>query len=478
MKRSQRKSTSKQSGNVHANKSFVTVLFLLKRIARRVVTASIGGFLSAALAAVASLAQTPHNTPETISTPPSQPSPMPDQLWESSYTGGEGRITGRIVQGTAGAAAPINQEVTLMAYTNLMPVSVFTTTIDASGRFTFEQAATSPDVAYYVGATYADVAYGSELFTLSAATPTMELTIPVYETTTEIDQLRFNRVQWMIDHLPGTLRVRELLTVANNQDRTVIGEALEGSDRTVTVALPIPAEAIDLEFQDGALGARYVNVDGVIYDTTPIRPGAQDRQVALAYSIPYSETGATIVADIAYPVDTFGVLVADLPSLAVEVSAPLENVGNQTVQHVAYRVWNGALAEPTQLSITLQNLIPARGVDPRLAQAQSTPTPIRSVDAPSSTIPPVFAGIAVAALVLVIGGGILYWKYSRNAVQTLYALRREKERLLTEIATLDNRHDQGDIDDETWSTERVSLMNSLREVSDTLEQMPQSRRRG
>jgi hypothetical protein len=100
------------------------------------------------------------------------------------------------------------------------------------------------------------------------------------------------------------------------------------------------------------------------------------------------------------------------------------------------------------------------------------------VDAPSSTIPPVFAGIAVAALVLVIGGGILYWKYSRNAVQTLYALRREKERLLTEIATLDNRHDQGDIDDETWSTERVSLMNLLREVSDTLEQMPQSRRRG
>lgn len=270
MKKSRKKSTSKQSGNVQVNKYFVTVLFLLKGIARRIVTASIGGFLPVALATAASLAQTPHNTPETISTPLRQPSPMP-----------------------------------------------------------------------------------------------------------------------------------------------------------------------------------------------------------------YPETTATIIADIAYPVDTFGVLVADLPKLAVEMNAPLDNVGNQTVHHIAYRVWNGALAEPAQLSITLQNLIPARGIAPRLVQAQNTPTQIRSADASSSsTIPPVFAGIAAAALVLVIGGSILYRKYSRNAVQTVYALRREKERLLTEIATLDNRHDQGDIDDETWSTERVTLMNSLREVSDKLKQMPQSRKRG
>jgi hypothetical protein len=327
---------------VQVNKSFVPVLFLLKGIARRVVTASIGGFLPVVLATTASLAQTPPNTPEITPIPLRQPSAMPDQLRESPYAGGEGLITGRIVQGTVGAAAPVNHEVTLMAYTNLTPVSVFTTTIDATGRFTFEQASTSPDVAYYVGATYHDIVYGSELFALSAATPTVDLTIPVYETTTDINQLRFNRVQY-----------------------------------------------------------------------------------------------------------------------------------------VAYRVWNGALAEPTQLSITLQNLIQAGGVDRRLAQAQSTPVLIRSADAPSSsTIPPVFAGIAMAALVLVIGGGILYWKYSRDAVQTLYALRREKERLLTELSALDARHDQGDIDDETWSAERVTLMNSLRKVSDSLEQIPQSRKRG
>lgn len=171
-------------------------------------------------------------------------------------------------------------------------------------------------------------------------------------------------------------------------------------------------------------------------------------------------------------------MVADLSELTVEMSKPFESAGNRMVQNLVHRVWNGALPEARLTAITLHNLISTDGSDPRLMQAQNEPANPQPVDdPPPSAIPPVFAGIAVAAIVLVVGGSILYWNFSRRQVQKFYALRREKERLLTEIATLDDLHDQGRMDDETWSKERVALMSLLREVRSKLEQAPQGGRR-
>lgn len=400
--------------------------------------------------------------------------------WESPYQTGDGAIGGRIVQGTAGADLPAAQEMTLMAYMNFTPVATFTTTTDVDGAFTFEQVSTDPGVVYYVGTRYDDIAYGSELFSLSPLTATVQMDIPLYETTADASQLRMSRVQWVVDHRPGELRVRQILAFANDQDRTVVGAPIEGADRPVTAVLPIPKNAIGLEFQDGALGARYQRVGDVVYDTSPIRPGAQSRQILLGYTIPYDETSASFTADFGYPVDAFSLLVADLPDLTVDVSQALESVGNQTLQGVAYRVWDGKLADAQPVDISMQNLIPPDGTDPRQEQPVAATTPIAAPIAieQTPTLSPVYAGLIVGALVLVIGGGALYWKYSRDKRQTIQSLMGARERLLTEIASLDDRHAQGELDDETWSGERVTLMRALRSVTDNLERQQSTRKGG
>lgn len=397
--------------------------------------------------------------------------------WESPYPRGEGAIEGRIVQGSADGAAPTAQEVTLMAYMSFTPVATFTTTTDADGAFAFEQLATEPDVVYFVGTNYAEIAYGSDLISLSPLTPTLQLEIPVYETTTDPSALRVNRMQWVVDQQPGALRVRQILIVSNDQDRTVVGRALDGAERPVTLALPAPANAVDLEFQDGALGARYQQVGDVLYDTTPLRPGAQSRQVLMGYTIPFEGTTAAFTTDFAYPVDALTLLVADLPDLDVETDAPLEAVGNQMVQGVAYRVWNGQLDASQSVTLSLQNLIPAAGADPRQAPA-AVATPIAAAPdvAVTPSIPPLFAGLGVGALVLVIGGGILYWKYAHDKRQAQQTLLDAKERLLTEIAALDDRHAQGEMDDETWSAERVALMRTVRTVTADIERQTAGRK--
>jgi hypothetical protein len=338
-------------------------------------------------------------------------------------------------------------------------------------------------VIYYVGSTYEDVVYGSDLFALSPLTPSIELEIPVYETTTDTSGLRFSRAQWVVDHQPGALRVRQFLIVANDQDRTVIASLHGDSDHAVTVEVPLPTEAIELALQDGALGARYIEIDGRLFDTTPIRPGAQSRQISMAYALPFEAAEATLAADIAYPVDTFSLLVADLPGLSIEHSDWLESVGNQTVQDVAYRVWHGALPESGEIEIALQNLIAAGEADPRLTQAQpeqaaaSARTP-SAFEEPGFGVPRLFAAIAMGAVVLVIGAGILFMKYSRDRVQAMYTLRAEKDRLLTEIAAIDDRHAASELDDETWSAERLTLMNALHGITESLDQLQPKGKRG
>lgn len=403
--------------------------------------------------------------------------------WESPYQAGDGVIDGRLVQGSEGAERPSRQEVSLMAYMNFTPVSVFTTTTDAEGAFSFAELATGPDVIYYVGTTYEEVVYGSDLFALSPLTPSIAMEIPIYATTTDTSGLRFSRAQWVVDHQPGALRVRQFLIVANDLDRTVVGSPYAGGDRAVTVEAPLPAGAVGLELQDGALGARYVEAEGRLFDTTPIRPGEQSRQISMAFDVPFDAAEAALTADIAFPVDTFSLLVADLPDLSVEVSDWLEDVGNQTVQNMAYRVWHGALPASGSIEITLRNLIAAGEVDPRLTQAQpaQAAAPVLTppaIEEPGFGVPPLFAAIAIGAVVLVIGSGILFVKYSRDKVQAIYMLRAEKERLLTEIAALDDRHALGNLDDETWSAERLTLMNALHGITERLEQNQPKRKRG
>lgn len=392
-------------------------------------------------------------------------------LAASTVISGDGAIVGRIVQGTAGVDLPAAQPVTLMAYVNFAPVATLTTTTDLNGAFAFEQLATTADVVYFVGTRYADVAYGSDLLALSPLTPTLELEIPIYATTTDPSALHINRMQWIVDHQPGALHARQVVLLANTGDRTVIGRPLAGVDAPVTAALPAPANVSGLTFQDGALGARYQQIDGVLYDTTPIRPGLQSRQVLIAYALPYTGAVATLTDDFAYPVDALTLLIADLPDLAVETSAPLENVGNQTIQGVAYRVFNAQLAAPQPVTVTLQNLVAPDRVDPRLTpQARATAVAVAApASNPLAAIPPLFAGLGVGALVLVVGASILLWKYTHDKRQAQQALLATKERLLTEIAMLDDRHAQGELDDERWSVERVALMKALRAVTDDLE---------
>ena len=105
-----------------------------------------------------------------------------------------------------------------------------------------------------------------------------------------------------------------------------------------------------------------------------------------------------------------------------------------------------------------------------------TPFVAPAPEAPSATISPIFAALGIGALVLVVGSAILYWKYSRDKRMTRSLVSDKRDRLFTEIAALDDQHAAGELDDETWSAERLALMNNLRTVMAELERLDGGRR--
>ena len=169
--------------------------------------------------------------------------------------------------------------------------------------------------------------------------------------------IRINRSHWIVDSQPGALILGQIYTYGNTGDRTYLGQMLEGVDEPVTVGLRLPAGAEEISFENGVLGDRFLQVGDTIYDTLPVVPGEDTRQIIVRYALPYNGTAVDLAQDFIYPVDQLSLLVADLPNLNIDV-AGMESGGTQDVQGRSYQIWSKGSFEPE--TIDDQDARPAR----------------------------------------------------------------------------------------------------------------------
>ena len=80
-----------------------------------------------------------------------------------------------------------------------------------------------------------------------------------------------------------TVRVIELFILSNPSGRTLVSG---GWDRARSGFRSLKGAA-NLEFQEGALGSRYVETADGFADTVPVRPGSETYQILFAFEMPY-----------------------------------------------------------------------------------------------------------------------------------------------------------------------------------------------
>jgi hypothetical protein len=300
---------------------------------------------------------------------------------------------------------------------------------------------------------YQHTSYGSDIGMVQEGVDTIDLPITVYETTTDASILKADRLHLFFEFVDATtMRVIELYIINNPTDKTVVPAEPGGP----TVKFSLPQGATNLEFQDGALGGRYVQTADGFGDTVSVRPGSGAYEVLFSYQMPY-ERKLDLERLISIPVDAVVILV---PEGEIKIkSDQLEDGGTRDVQGTQYHTYSGgglAAGDKLQLSLTGRPTSSAPG----LAAGSSTS---------------LLVGLSVFGVALVVAGVWIY-RRTRSGEAVLEVKHASisttagdvsgdsAESLMDAIIALDDLYQAGRLPEEAYQQRRNELKERLKEV--------------
>jgi len=315
---------------------------------------------------------------------------------------------------------------------------------------------------FEVMASVGDTSYFSEVAPAPTSSDALELPVDFYDATTDAGSLRVSQMHMVVDFFSPTLmQIAEIYIISNDGDKTV-ENAIELPDgQTAAVAFDLPDGAVNLSFEQGALGERFLQTETGFADTFGVRPGPETSQLIVRYYLPY-EDGISIQHPLSYPTDQVGVIV---PQLGVSLSGDMFSPEGSRQMGDGRVVDIFAAQNPgTQYSFTLSG-VPQLGQTP-----QSAPDAPAAASVSGNTIRQLGIGIVVAGL-LVLAVGVWWWK--RNPVpddepesavlppKNAFVGQEENE-VVQALLDLDAALDAGTLSVQEYERQRAALRDTLK----------------
>ena len=360
---------------------------------------------------------------------------------------GSGIIEGRVVNGTAGGGSVANQDITLNTYLNDAEIGATTAKTNTDGQFVFDGVSTGSGYSYQVTLVFQEAEYYSEWLNFDDGETTEFAEVTVYDSTTSDEAIKVAMSHTIIYVGQGSLKVMEYLFFTNVADLTYIGPeeaaAVEGSK---TLRFALPAEATETQITLGLMVCCIRDGDGGFVDTMPFLPGG--KEVAYSYTVNHNSGTYTFSQNVNYPTTRYDLLLQG------------EYIGPISDQLTA--------EEPMDIEGTLfkhfssSNLAPG---DTLVVQLSSLPDPNRSGG---------IIWVALVLVVLIVGFGFIYLLRKRRLqpVSTQDSLDQKKQRLLVELAHMDDAFEEGKIPEDVYHRLRaegkaqlVELMQRTKEES-------------
>jgi mono/diheme cytochrome c family protein len=363
---------------------------------------------------------------------------------------GFGRVEGQVVS-ISGGEIPTDLTVTLYGFDQMEQTFTAEAQIDNEGQYSFEEVPLPQGRAFLASTEYEGVAYNSDIVVVDPENSNIALIIPYYETTTDTSSLSVDRLHLLFEYVdPDILRVVEMYIISNSSDQIVVAPE-EGQP---VLSYSVPEEAINLQFQDGVIGERYIELAEGFGDFAAVRPGAGQHQVIYSYDLPYKNK-FDFNQTLDLPVNAVIVL---LPEDGIKIKGEhLMEMGTRDVQGSAFQMYTSDLVPAgTDLAIDISGRPRTGGAG--LVLGSNTNLVI---------------GAFAFGLALVLAGG---WLYLRNRNGKAAEARQEIEEqlfaggededvdmLLDAILALDDQYKSGQLPEEAYLKRRAELKAQIKE---------------
>ncbi len=361
----------------------------------------------------------------------------PDQLTAER----KGAVTGKVVNSTAQGTVPAGLAVTLHGFDGQNLLGTFTTTVGADGGFGFDAVPFTPSRQFIATTVYKDVTYASQVGTFDVSASTLSLTLPIYETTTDLSVLAVDQVHMFLDFTSANqVTVGQLFIFSNHSDKTY---SANGGN---PLSFNLPSGATNVNVQNAQLNQTFFQAGDNLTLLWSIPPGQGSSQVLFSYDLPYTDK-LSFQQKMNYAVANVDVLVSDL---GVQISgSQLSNQGVQNFQGQSFQNYSaGALSTGQSLSFQVS------GKAGTGATSATGTTGILSNN--TNTL-----AIGLGALALVLAGiGVYVYRRPRSQAQAA----QTKEDLLDALAELDDAYAAGEMTEDEYQKERTQLKNDLKKV--------------
>lgn len=345
---------------------------------------------------------------------------------------------------TGGALLEQGVEVELAGYDGYELIYEDAEVLTSGNQVIFEDVPFLEGRVYFALVSYGGAVYQSEIVQLDAETTYVELTIQIYETTTSDESLVIDRIHLLADFpSPDTIQIVEIYIMSNLGDATIVA----ANPGEATVSFPLPADAESIEFENGALGQRYLQTEDGFGDTAGIPPGSGVYQVLVYYKLPVTRNKINFSQEMRYPVQAVVVMVP--AGEAVLKGSTLEDDGIQAIPDGSVQMYSGAAME--------------RGdsLEFRL-----------SIESSTNTLPADGSGFLSRGVL--IGAGVLGGAVFVTGVWLFFRQRREnleldgdpntsdaREQILDSIIALEDLYRDGEIEEKVYLNKRQEFTDKL-----------------
>ena len=349
---------------------------------------------------------------------------------------GTGTIQGSAVNGTAGGSSVANLNVDLITYINDNDLGTVTTRTDAEGHFTFEGMSAEPSYSYQVKIVYQQAEYYSEMVIFEAGETTRATEIFVYDATTNDEAISLMMSHMIIYTGEDSLLVKEYYIFVNNSDRTYIGTEAEGGMETLRFTMP--DKATGLQPTLGLMDCCIQSITNGFIDTMPIMP--EGKEVGYSYNIGIESGKCELSRIVNYAMPRFDLLIQ-----SADIKVASDQLNND---------------EPLDIQGTKFNHLSAENL------AQGDMLVIRLSSLPKTGSQAAIPWVATAFGVLALGFGFAHLRKRRKVQPVMIEPGPDQmnQRLLLELAQLDDDFEKGKISEETYASQRTAKKGHLVEL--------------